>query len=215
MAPQINQGLKGSSPAPATTASAVPLSTSATNFNTNVSPTATNKMTFSSLVADKNILNVPSSATTPSSAPALAPVQQQEPAPVQTQLLSASAAGATSPAQSSQNEFLNNILQNNLANNNNNAINTNNTDINETFYQPDYFHDYPVSKPYEELQQTENAYSENPEVSNIQAMAAAAAAVNAKQLRNAVNEKRLLVRLLKATNLTSSFVFAYLFFLSF
>ena len=59
------------------------------------------------------------------------------------------------------------------------------------------------SKQYEE--ETIEQQQQNDMNTSLQAMVSAAAAVNAKQLRNNVNEKRLLVKIIRATNLTSKY----------
>lgn len=89
----------------------------------------------------------------------------------------------------------NNIIKNEIE-----TIHLNEPNI-QSNVQANMFSDYEEQVDRDE--HVDNVLTENNDINNIQALAAVAAAANAKQLRNSVNEKRLLVKLIKATNLTS------------
>lgn len=98
----------------------------------------------------------------------------------------------------------NNIIKNEIE-----TIHLNEPNI-QSNVQANMFSDY--EEQVDRAEHVDNVLTENSDINNIQALAAVAAAANAKQLRNSVNEKRLLVKLIKATNLTSDWNFLFLIF---
>lgn len=198
MAPQINQNFVS------------PQTAGTVNTATATSPTS----------AQAPPLNQTSAASSATNSPAKTPYNTYDLPIFTNKQTSPSPAPATAPTTpQSRANIINNLLQNNnnAANlntnaefNNNNNIETVNlieSNVQARSYEEEEIQFQPAQlllKPQQQQSQQQNENAFESEVNNIQALAAAAAAANAKQLRNSVNEKRLLVKLLKATNLTSN-----------